>query len=452
MSVEELARPGAVPPTAPPQQTTSLPVGAAFKQMALSSIHIKIGLVLFVTFAIESWEMLTLSYVAGDLGHDLHLGAGQVGLVISALFLGMIPGSLLWGPLADRIGRRATCLWSLVGYGVLTLLGSVAPNYQWLLATRFLAGLAFAGIFTITFLYFEELLPVRSRGRATVYLAAGWPIGTLAALGVVALFGGSGWRVVVSVSAAAALWALAIRRWVPESPYWLAQQGRSNEAHDVLARLGARDLDRSVQLTVPDVRAGSIVAMFRGRLARVTILQLAVNFMFSWGYWGLQTWLPTLLQDRGLTASSSLSFIAVSAIFMIPGYLSASFLTGRFGRKKVFVVYVLAAAAGGFYFATATSLTGLYAGIFGLSFFSLGAWGIWDTWVGELYPSPVRSVGYSIGVFGQRVANTIAPTLIGLLLAYATGFSATVLFINAFLVATAILAAVLPETEGRELS
>ncbi|MFP5018998.1 hypothetical protein ACKLTP_18790, partial [Paenarthrobacter ureafaciens] len=101
-----------------------------------------------------------------------------------------------------------------------------------------------------------------------------------------------------------------------------------------------------------------------------------------------QTWMPTLLQDRGLSASSSLSFIALSAVMMIPGYITASYLTGRFGRKWIFNIYVLAAGGGGAYFATASTETEMYIGMFVLAFFSLGAWGVWDTWMGELYTPP----------------------------------------------------------------
>ncbi|MFE4777790.1 MFS transporter [Streptomyces sp. NPDC056713] len=446
MSTDDL-----IPPPPTRSQAPTLQVGAVFAGMSLTRAHIKIGIALFIALAIESWEMLSLTYVSADIQHSLHINTGQLGVVISALFLGMIPGTLVWGVVADRIGRRRTCLYSFTSYGVLALLGAAAPDYRTLLVARLLAGFAFSGVFTITFPYFEELLPVRSRGRAAVFLAAGWPVGVLLAVGAAAVVGPHGWRWVVVTGAAASLWVLVIRQWVPESPYWLAQRGRSAEAHEALAQLGADGLDRRSVLATPDLPSGSVTTLLRGSLGRITLIQIVANFAFSWGYWGLQTWLPTLLQERGLSASSSLGFVALSAVFMFPGYASASVLTGRFGRKRVFTTYVVCAALGGFYFAQADSLAELYTGIFLLSFFSLGAWGVWDAWVGELYPSPVRGVGYSLGVFGQRVANTLAPTLIGFLLAHASGFSSTVLFIDLFLVATALLALGLPETEGREL-
>ncbi len=437
------------PGTASPPR--SMAVGHAFRDMPFGSIHFKICAVLFFAFAIEAWEMLMLTYVAGDLATNLQVGMTQVGIAISALFLGMIPGSIVWGPISDRIGRKATCAWSFAGYGVFTLLSCFAPNFETLSAARFVSGLLFSGVFTVTFPYFEELLPVKARGRATVYLAAGWPIGILAALGTAALIGGHGWRWVIAASAFASLWGIVLYKVVPESPYWLARRGRNDDAHDVLGQLGARGISRGTILTVSDGKKQSIWGLFKGRMGRITVIQVLINFTFSWGYWGLQSWMPTLLEGRGLSASSSFSFIALSAVLMIPGYMTASYLTGRFGRKWIFTAYVLAAAGGGFFFATASTEAEMYLGMFSLAFFALGAWGVWDTWMGEFYPSALRGSGYGFGIFGQRVANTVAPSLVGFLLASATGATSTILFINMFLFATVILGLFLPETEGSEL-
>ena len=88
--------------------------------------------------------------------------------------------------------------------------------------------------------YFLELMPTRLRGKATVYLSIGWPIGVLAAVGTTQALHGLGWRVVVIASGLAGIWIFAIRAWVPKSPYWIAAQGRHEEARGVLQRLGAR--------------------------------------------------------------------------------------------------------------------------------------------------------------------------------------------------------------------
>ncbi|MGW6494947.1 MFS transporter [Nonomuraea angiospora] len=427
----------------------TIPIGAAFDRMPFTRRHVLIALALFIAFVIESWEQLALVYVSGDLGTAFGIDEAGVGVVLSAVAFGMIPGVLVWGPVADRAGRKPVAFWSLLAYGVIALASAFAPNLAVLVTLRVASGLALAGVYTITFPYFLELLPTRSRGRAAVYLSIGWPIGMLAAIGASTTLGGLGWHVVVIASAAAGLWAFAIRAWVPESPYWLAARGRQEEARAVLRALNSPDAEAT--FTVASERVGRPLDLFRGGLARITVVMLLLNFVFNWGYWGLQTWLPTLLQQKGLTLSASLGFAALSALMMIPGYVSASLLTGRFGRKKVFLVYVVAAVLGGLWFATATSTTGLYLGNFVLSFFSLGAWGVWNTWNGEFYPTALRGTGYSWATAAQLVATTVAPSAVGALLAHATGFTATMLVINAFMVATALLAVPLPETEGREL-
>ncbi|WP_433512377.1 MFS transporter [Nonomuraea sp. CA-143628] len=427
----------------------TMPIGAAFDRMPFTRRHLLIAVALFIAFVIESWEQLALIYVSGDLGDDLGIGPAGIGVVLSAVAFGMIPGSLVWGPLADRIGRKPACFWSLLAYGVIALASAFAPNMATLVTLRVASGLALAGVYTITFPYFLEMLPTRSRGRAAVYLSIGWPIGMLAAIGASVTLGHLGWRAVVLASAAAGLWAFAIRAWVPESPYWLAGRGRQDEARQVLRALNSPDADAT--FTVATQRMGHPLDLLRGRLTKITVVMLLLNFAFNWGYWGLQTWLPSLLQEKGLTLDASLGFAALSALMMIPGYVSASLLTGRFGRKKVFLVYVVAAALGGLWFALADSTFELYAGNFVLSFFSLGAWGVWNTWNGEFYPTALRGTGYSWATAAQLVATTMAPSAVGALLANATGFTATMLAINAFMAVTALLAVPLPETEGHEL-
>ncbi|MFD7733813.1 MFS transporter [Kitasatospora phosalacinea] len=427
------------------------PVGFWFEGMRLGRAHWLAALALFMAFVIESWEQLALVYVTDDLGDAFAIDQGRVGWVLSAVALGMIPGSLVWGPVSDRIGRRAVCLWSLAAYGVTALASAFSPNFGTLMGLRVLSGLALAGIYTVTFPYFLELLPTRSRGKAAVYLSIGWPVGVLLAVGVTQGLGSLGWHVVAIASALAGLWVFAIRAWVPESPYWLAQRGRHEEAAAVLRRLGV-DVPPGTRFEAERAeRAGRPGELFKGPLAKVTVLMLVVNFTFNWGYWGLQTWLPTLLQDKGLSMSASLGFVALSAVFMVPGYVSASLLTSRYGRKKVFLPYVGLAVVAGIGFAYSSNLTELYVSNFALAFFSLGAWGVWNTWNGEFYPTALRGTGYSWATAAQLGATSLAPSVVGFLLARASGFTSTVAFITAFLVVALVFAVPLPETEGRDL-
>lgn len=431
----------------------ALPVGHAFATMRLTREHVKAGGALFFAFVIEAWEMLIVSYVSSSMSDDFHIDAAAVGLLLSSMYFGMIPGAILWGAVTDRIGRKKTCVWSLVGYGICCAASALAPNYWSFCAARFCSGFALAGILVAVFVYFEELLPVRHRGRATVFLAGGWPIGTLIAVGVTAgVVDSLGWRGVILLSALSGLWALVIWRWVPESPYWLVSKGRQAEARAAIERLSGERVDASRTLYVPKGPRSSVRALFQGRVAKITLLQVVVNFALSWGYWGLQTWLPKLLADRGLSLPASYLFITVSALSMIPGYLSAAFLTARYGRRRIYLCYVLLGTVGGMVFAFAPSMAFLYAGNIMMSIFAQGSWGVWDTWMAEVYETHNRGRGYSLGIAAQRVANAIAPSVIGLFVSLAFGFTSTVVFIEAFFVVALALALPLPETEGEELT
>lgn len=430
-------------------------VGELFEQMPFTRQHLVAGLVLLITFVIESWEMMIIIFNGGQIGAEFGLDTAQIGSLMGSLFLGMIPGALIWGNLVDRFGRRTSVVASLVLYAPIPIICALAPSYEVLWGLRFVGGVILSGLLVATFPFFEELMPVRMRGRATVYLSAGWPLGVLLAIGVTAALSPMGWRWVIAFSAIAGLWAGFAYLLVPESPYWLAEKGRLGEAAKAINRLSGGQSDATPLLQAAGNGAGAapatpFLAIFGRSALRRTLLQSIVNFCFSWGYWALATWMPALLATRGLSAPEGLSFMALSALFMFPGYIAASYLTGKFGRKPVMLVFVFCAAIAGFGFAYSASMQQMYIWNFTLSFFSLGAWGVWNTWLGEIYSTENRAAGYAWGVTIQRVANSLAPIVIGALLAVAS-FLETVAFISAFLAISFVTAIFLPETEGKAL-
>lgn len=422
--------------------------------MPLTREHWKACVIIFFSFVIEAWEMMIVILASGMIAADFDLAPARLGSLMGSIFLGMISGCLIWGKLADRIGRNNTMVWSLASYGVVSLVSSASPTYGILWWTRFASGFALSGVLVASFVYFEELLPVKYRGRATVYLAAGWPIGMLIAIGITHAFRHTSWHWVLAVSSLAGLWALAVRAGVPESPYWAAGNGDQELAKRSIRRLSQGKLDvrlEDVELVVEEYRRGSFAELFQSKLRRTTLFQCAVNYCFTWGYWALASWMPILLTQKGLSVPEGHEFLALTALVMIPGYMTASWVTARYGRKKIMVAFVSLAAIFGFGFAHSTTLGEMYFWNFGLFFFNQGAWGVWDTWMGELYPTEVRGVGYSVGLTVQRVANSMAPVLTGLLLAREASFAATVSFISAFLVGAVIFTLFLRETEGEIL-
>lgn len=435
----------------PAAATTLRSVGDISDAMPLRRAHVVAGAILFVTFVIEAWEQVGLVYVSTGIAEEFGISNAQLGWALSAVALGMVPGALLWGPIIDRVGRRRATVYSLLLYAVLALLAGLAPTYGIFLVLRVLSGVAFAGVYSVTFPYFLELLPTRWRGQGAVALSIGFPVGTLLCIGVSQTLGLVSWRAVAVVAALAGLWALVVLRWVPESPYWLAERGRHAEAARVLRGFGA-DVPPDARFTVASGSQGrGLRGLVDSGLLRRFVLLLIVAFTFSWGYWGLQTWLPVLLQSRGMSVSSSLWFVAVTQLVSVPGYLLAAGLTRRYGRKRVFLVFAFAAAVGGLWFGLATDEFQLYAGNLVLAFFSLGAWGIWNTWSGEVLPTSMRGVGYAWCTAAILLANTLSVPAIGAMMDGGVSSAVTVGSIMAFLVVALVAVLPLPETEGRAL-
>ena len=428
-------------------------VGEWFSEMEFSSAHWRACITLFIAFVIESWEMMIFIFSSAEIGVEFGLSTTEIGSLIGALFLGMIPGALLWGKLMSQFGRKKCMLLSIGLYGIFPLLSAFAPSYEFLWVVRFLCGVVLSGALVVTFPYFEELVPVASRGKATVYLSSGWPLGVLIAVGLTAAFSDFGWRFILSIGTIASLWSLVIWKWVPESPYWLADKGLYSQAKKSLKMLSQNQFrEINVEKSQGDASSSSsFTKIFQAPYTKRTIVQTVINFCFSWGYWAMASWMPILLAKKGLSTPEGLGFIALSTLFMFPGYISASYLTGKIGRKKTMLSYVLVAAVAGFGFAYSQTQAQMYFWNFTLSFFSLGAWGVWNTWLGEIYSTSARGHGVAWGISAQRVANSIAPIAIGAMLANSS-FLQTVVFISIFFGITFISALFLPETEGKVLS
>lgn len=438
-------------------ELNKIEVGSLFENMPLTKKHKFVGMALFVAFVIEAWEMMIIIMISGAIAADFSLTPVQVGSLIGSIFLGMIPGTYIGGIVGDKIGRKKAITYSLFLYGIVSLISAFSPNYEVLYTFRLLSGVSLGGVLACIFPYYEEMLPVKHRGKGAVHLSAGWPIGTLIAIALTSLLLDldgviGGWRAIIFISSLAGLWGFVIAK-IPESPYWLAGKGRTAEAKKVIHELseGETKISDDTELSVYKVKQGSFLEIFKGKMLTTTVLQTIVNFSFSFGYWGLYTWIPTLLSQKGLSLGQSMGFLALSAVAQIPGYLVSAQLTSKYGRKKVMFGFVLFAAIFGFAFAYSSNVTQLYIFNFGLAFFSLGAWGVWNTWFGEIYPTNVRGVGYSWGAAGQRWANTIAPSLIGFVIGLGWVFGATVSFIQIFMVITLITILFIRETEGKIL-
>ncbi|MGC8542876.1 MAG: MFS transporter [Vulcanisaeta sp.] len=435
-------------------------VGELFEYVKSGRIQWFVGSVLFFAFAIEAWEFMIPSFLLSALMSYFHVGYDIGGLLLSAPFFGALLGSYAVTWIPDVYGRKRAIQWGIIGYSLAGIITAFAPptDYWWFFWSRFVAGIFLVLVMGQPFPYLEEFMPVKSRGRVTVYLASGWPIGTLMAVGAAYLEPWIHWQGVILVSVAAMLIWLVPVSLLPESPYYLVAAGKEMDAKKILKRVLGEDLYNKLnvdnaKLKVEERRRGNVIELFRGGLLKNTLFIFFVNVFYSFAYWGLFLWLPTILLQRGLTFVGTLEFVIAAALAQFPAYFVAAYLAEtRLGRRITTISFMIIAGVFTFLFASASTLTDLLVYLVLLSFFNLGAWGVWDAWEPEMYPTPIRGILMGWVTGAQRIANAIAPVVIGALLAiHGITFTEVVLTIAVSAWISALLALPLPETRGKIL-
>ncbi|WP_186062919.1 MFS transporter [Burkholderia gladioli] len=330
----------------------------------------KLVALLSLGFFFELYDLLYSGYVApglvksGILSASTHglFGTTGVASFIAALFAGLFIGTISCGFLADRFGRRAVFTWSLLWYTAANIVMAFQDSAAGLNFWRFVVGLGL-GVEMVTIgTYISELVPKEIRGRAfaceqAVGFCAVPVVAFLAYLLVPhAPLGLDGWRWVVLIGAHAAIFVWWIRRALLESPRWLAQQGRLEEADQVM-----RELERKVEAeygrplpppapSEPVIARGSFRDMWVAPYRKRTVMMTIFNVFQTVGFYGFANWVPTLLIKQGITITTSLMYSSVIALAAPIGPLIGLAIGDRFERKSVIVAMAGAAIVCGLLF------------------------------------------------------------------------------------------------------
>ena len=385
---------------------------------------------------LDGMDVTLYAMVIATLMRELHLSTSQAGLLASITLIASAAGGVLFGILADRIGRRTALMASIAVYSVFTAACGLAPSVSALATFRFILGLGIGGEWATGAALVAETWRPEHRGKALGVMQSGFAIGYALAAAIAAfILPRWGWQSVFFAGILPGLLTLWIRRGVEESPLWLA---RSTPASPAAPHPASSSADRSFYL----------------KMILVTLLMNSAA-MFAW--WGLFTWIPTYLAlpeakgGRGLTIAASSAWIAVMQGGMWLGYVSFGFLSDLLGRKKTYLAYLLLAAAfvplyAGAKAATTLLLVGPLVAFFGTGHFS--GFGIITA---EIFPTSFRAFAMGLTYNFGRALSAAAPWAIGAIAERHALGSAFGLSSLAYLLA-ALLALTLPETHQRSLA
>lgn len=393
----------------------ALPYEEALGAVGYGHFQRKLLLICGLGWAADAMEVLLVSFAMPSMAKEWSLSPAQTGLLATAIFIGMLVGAVVWGRLADRIGRRICFVLTIAVYSLFGALSALSPSFEWFLALRLLTGLGVGGALPVDYGMFSEYLPPQNRGRRLVFLEAFWALGSILAAGIAWLIIPSfGWRWMFVFSALPGFILLAARRGVPESPRYLFTRGKSAEARAVLERVAAVN---GTVLPQGELRLSSGQATSRysdllaPRLRRTTLLLWLVWFMISIGYYGAFTWLPSWFRAKGFALPSTYLNSFIMALAQVPGYFSAAWLIERWGRRLTLGIYLVASGAFAWLFALAVTPAAVVGAAVLLSFFALGAWGALYAYTPEAYPTSIRTTGIGTASAMTRIAGAIAPSI-----------------------------------------
>jgi MFS transporter, putative metabolite:H+ symporter len=353
-------------------------------------------------------------------------------LFVAATFTGLFIGTFVFAYFADKYGRRAIFTYSMLWYSAATLVMAFQDTGLGISLWRLIAGIGI-GVELVTIdTYIAELAPKSMRGRAFAFNQAIQfsivPVVAFVAYKLVPIspLGYDGWRWVVLIGSIGALFVWFIRRNIPESPRWLINHGRLDEAEAVTASIEAKvmaDLG-GASLPVPDTHSvekaepvGRLAEIFQPRYRSRTFMLMVFQFFQTFGFYGFAAWVPTLIaQQTGINLGASLLYSFIIAIANPFGPLLAMSFADKFERKWQLVAAACCIGIFGmaFSFQTTMPLLILFGVLITLSNNVLSY--AFHGYQSELFPARVRAraIGFTYSL--SRISAVFASFIIGFIL------------------------------------
>ena len=375
---------------------------------------------------LDAFDVMLYALILTAVIQDLDLSRETGGLMASLTLGASAIGGLIFGVVADKLGRTRALNLSILLYSVFTFACGFAQNVWQFAAFRVLLGIGMGGEWASGATLVSETWPEKHRGKALGIMQSCWAIGYgLAAIVVAIVLPRFGWRAVFFVGIIPALFTLWIRRSVREPEMWTRRA-----AHP--SRTGA----------------------FPWKLAFFLAAMNAAT-MFAW--WGLNLWVPSYLSlpstqgGVGLSTETMAMFVVAMQVGMWLGYVTFGFISDALGRRPTYIGYlVIAALLVWIYGMVREPMLLLVLGPF-VAFFGTGYFSGFGAVASEIFPTSIRATALGVTYNSGRLLSAVAPYIVGSM-AQRRGFGpAFTLTAFAFL-AAALLWIGIPETRGRKMT
>ena len=395
------------------------------RQTRLTGNQKKILSAAIIGDALEFFDFFLIAFVLPFLIGPWKLTFGQFAIVFMSSGVGAILGAFAWGWLADRIGRRKVFIGTVLNFSLATGLLYFTPDNGWVYLTilRFFVGFGVGGLYCVDLPLVQEFMPTSKRGFIGGLVTCVIPLGTGLGAVLAAFMPAGEWRLLFAIGVLPALVVLLVRIWVPESPRWLARQGRGEEARKALAWALEVTPESLPMPTAAEARIVKSNWLELFKYPRSLFVSWLGNAGAQTGVYGLTLWAPTLfVLMLKVSPQEAAKMMIVCTVCGFLGRLSFAWFSEKIGRRNSggllgFGAGILTIAAGQNYDVMLMGISAFWIILSIAYFFADGGFAIVGPYGAEIWPSHLKTSGmgsaYGFGGIGKIIGPVGLALIVG---------------------------------------
>lgn len=377
---------------------------------------------------LDGYDLAIVGAALPSIMADMGVDATQAGFMASSALVGMMFGAIIFGTLADRLGRPLVICVCVFLFSVFTAAAGLTKDPITFSITRVLAGLGIGGVLPVVTAQMAEFAPARIRARLVTVVFAGYSVGgILVALVGMRLIGSYGWQSVFYTAIIPVALIPFILATMPNSMPFLIAKGRTGELRRIVDRLvPGNKLPANVEFVVPaeDSAEGgtSVRKLFQNGRGFSTVMIWIAFFMGLFMVYALSSWLTKLMAMAGYSLGSALTFVVVFNLGAMFGAIFGGWLGDKFNLKYILVAFYATGAVSLVLMGYTRSTGLLFIMVFIVGASTLGTQLLAYAYAGSFYPTAIRSTGVGFASGIGRAGAILAPIVIGGLVALNLSF------------------------------
>jgi len=385
------------------------------------------GLLLFwgaLIMVFDGYDLTVYGAVVPIIMKEWNITAVETGMIGSYALMGMMLGALIFGTIADRIGRKKViliCTFIFSFFMLLAGFAGLAKSPELFGICRFITGFGLGGVMPNVIALISDYSSKRSRSRMIATIMAGFSIGgVIAATLSIVIIPKFGWVSVFFFGAIPLLLLPFLARSLPDTAGFYIVRKEYKKVKEILVKVNPLyNPEKNEQFVMNSIQksSSSVKSLFSERRASSTILFWLVFFMSLLMIYGLNTWLPKLMIEAGFPLGSSLSFLLALNVGATVGAIMMGWLADHWGVKKALLLFYSIAAITITSLGITTNMVALYILVAIAGAATIGTQNLANSYVSQFYPISIRSTGLGWALGIGRLGAVVGPMLGGFLLA-----------------------------------